>query len=263
MPIPKSTNGEMPFLDHLEELRWRIIYAGIGLVIGVAAGLTLAFHFDLVALLARPVLPFMGGQKLIVTHPADLFSIQLQLAFAIGIGISAPVIGYQLWAFMAPALHSNEKRVVIPVLVAGTILFLFGVGMAWYLVLPMTLKWFYGLRGSSIQPMYSASEYIGFVTDLGLAFGVAFELPLLLVALSALGIVSARALSSTRKFAVVIIWGAASIISPGDVVSVTIMLAVPLYLLYELSIIVAFLIERRRKARLAKQEREELASAAL
>src|SRR5206468_5809968 len=94
MPIPKSTNGEMPFLDHLEELRWRIIYAGIALAIGVAVGLTLAFHYDLVAFLAKPALPFMGGQKLIVTHPADLFSIQLQLAFAVGIGISAPVIGY-------------------------------------------------------------------------------------------------------------------------------------------------------------------------
>src|SRR5512140_657619 len=105
MPIPKSSNGEMPFLDHLEELRWRIIYAGIGLVIGVGIGLALAFRYDLVSILAAPAMPYMGGQKLIVTHPADLFSIQLQLAFAIGIGISAPVIGYQLWAFMSPALH--------------------------------------------------------------------------------------------------------------------------------------------------------------
>jgi sec-independent protein translocase protein TatC len=263
MPIPKSSNGEMPFLDHLEELRWRIIYAGIALVVGVGIGLALAFKYDLVTILAAPALPYMGGQKLIVTHPADLFSIQIQIAFAIGIGISAPVIGYQLWAFMAPALHSNERRVVIPVLFVGALLFLFGVGMAWFLVLPMSLKWFYGLRGASIQPMYSASEYIGFVTNLGLAFGVAFELPLLLVALSALGIVSAKGLASTRKFAVIIIWAAAAIISPGDAVTVTVALAVPLYLLYELSIVVAFFIERKRRLRLAKQEQEELASAAL
>src|SRR3954468_10036421 len=263
MPIPKSTNGEMPFLDHLEELRWRIIYAGVALVIGVAIGLAPAFRYDLVAVLWAPAIPYMGGQKLIVTHPVDIFSIRIQIAFVIGIGISAPVIGYQLWAFMSPALHSNEKRVVIPVLVAGAVLFLIGVSLSWFLVLPMSLKWFYGLIGTSLQPMYSASEYIGFVTDLALAFGVAFEMPLLLVALSALGIVSAKALASTRKFAIIIIWAAAAIISPGDAVTVTIALAVPLYLLYELSIVVAFFIERKRRACIAKREQEELASAAL
>jgi sec-independent protein translocase protein TatC len=263
MPIPKGSNGEMPFLDHLEELRWRIIYAGIALVIGVAIGLAIAFKYDLVAILSAPAVPYMGGQKLIVTHPVDFFSIRIQIAFVIGIGISAPVIGYQLWAFMAPALHSNERRVVIPVLMAGAVLFLIGVAMAWFIVLPMSLKWFYGLVGTSLQPMYMASEYIGFVTDLALAFGAAFELPLLLVALSALGIVSAKALASTRKFAVVIIWAGAAIISPGDAVTVTIALAVPLYLLYELSILVAYFIERKRRTRIAKREREELASAAL
>jgi sec-independent protein translocase protein TatC len=258
MPIPKSSNGEMPFLDHLEELRWRIIYAGIALVVGVGIGLALAFRYDMVTVLVAPALPYMGGQKLIVTHPADLFSIQIQIAFAIGIGISAPVIGYQLWSFMAPALHLNERRVVIPVLFVGALLFLFGAGMAWFLVLPMSLKWFYALRGASIQPMYSASEYIGFVTNLCLAFGAAFELPLLLVALSALGIVSAKGLASTRKFAVLIIWAGAAIISPGDAITVTFALAVPLYLLYELSIIVAFFIERKRRAKVANREREEL-----
>lgn len=253
----------MPFLDHLEELRWRIIYAGIALLIGVAIGLALAFKYDLVTILAAPALPYMGGAKLIVTHPVALFSIRIQIAFVIGIGIAAPIIGYQLWAFMAPALHQNERGLVIPVLTAGAILFFIGVAMAWFIVLPMSLKWFYGLAGVSLQPMYEASEYFGFVTNLCLAFGAAFELPLVLVALTALGIVSATALSKSRKFAVLIIWAVAAIISPGDAVTVTIALAVPLYLLYELSVVVGFFIERKRRNKRARDEKEELASAAL
>jgi len=257
MAIPKGTNGEMPFLDHLEELRWRIIYAGIALLVGVGIGMALAFQYDLVGILAAPAAPYMGGAKLIVTHPVSLFSIRIQIAFVIGIGIASPVIGYQLWAFMSPALHRTERRMVIPVLVAGAVLFLIGVAMAWFIVLPMSLKWFYGLAGNSLQPMYEASEYIGFVTNLALAFGAAFELPLLLVALSAFGIVTAKALSDARKYAFLVIWAGAAIISPGDAITVTIALAVPLYLLYELSVVVAFAIERRRRAKRAKEEREE------
>ena len=179
MPIPKSSNGEMPFLDHLEELRWRIIYAGIALVIGVAIGLS--WRSSTISVASVRCCHTLMAQKL-VSPSVDVFSIHIQIAFVIGFGISAPVIGYQIWAFMSPALHSNEKQVVIPVLMAGAVLFLIGVGMAWFIVLPMSLKWFYGLVGTSLQPMYMASEYIGFVTDLALAFGVAFELPLLLVA---------------------------------------------------------------------------------
>src|SRR5438270_12207638 len=149
MPIPKSTNGEMPFLDHLEELRWRIIYSAIALMIGVGIGLVIAFHYDIVGILAKPALPYMGGAKLIVTHPVTIFSIRIQIAFVVGIGIAAPVIGYQLWAFMSPALHLSERRIVIPVLAAGAVLFLIGVAMSWFLLLPMSLKCFYGLvRGS-------------------------------------------------------------------------------------------------------------------
>jgi sec-independent protein translocase protein TatC len=253
----------MPFLDHLEELRWRIIYAGIALLVGVGIGLALVFQYDLVAVVAAPAVPYMGGGKLIATHPVALFSIRIQIAIAIGIAIASPILGYQLWAFMSPALLASERKVVIPALLAGAVLFLIGASMAWFLVLPISLKWFYGLAGTSIQPMYDAAEYVGFVTNLILAFGAAFELPLLLVALSAMGIVSAKALSDSRKFAVLIIWAGAAIISPGDAVTVTIALAVPLYLLYELSVIVAFAIERKRRIRRAKEEQEELASAAL
>ena len=148
----------MPFLDHLEELRWRIIYSLIGLVIGLAFGLFVAFKFDLVALLFAPAKPFMGGQLLIVTSPTDILSIRIQLAFVMGLAIAAPVIGYQLWAFLSPALHKHERKIVIPVIAAGAVLFSIGVALAWFLVLPMSLKWFYGIKGEALQTMYSVSD---------------------------------------------------------------------------------------------------------
>lgn len=245
----------MPFLDHLEELRWRIIYALIGVVIGLAIGLYCSFAFNIIDLLQAPVLPYLKGGRLVILHPMDAFSIRIQIAFVIGLAVAAPVVGFQLWSFMAPALHKPEKRVVIPVLFAAAILFLCGVALAWFFVLPMSLKWLYGLVGDSLTPMYAAAAYFSFATNLALAFGLAFEVPLLLVALSALGIISASTLNKSRKFAILLIFIGAALISPGDAVIATIALAVPLYLLYELSVVVAFIIEKRRRV---AREREEL-----
>jgi sec-independent protein translocase protein TatC len=247
----------MPFLDHLEELRWRIIYSLIGVCLGLAIGLYCSFKFNIIDILQAPLLPFLKGHKLVILHPMDAFSIRIQIAFVIGLTVAAPIVGYQLWAFMAPALHKPEKRVVVPVLFAAALLFLAGVALAWFYVLPMSLKWLYGLVGDTLEPMYAASEYFSFATNLALAFGVAFEVPLLLVALSALGILSARTLNKSRKFAVLFIFIGAAIISPGDAVIATIALAVPLYLLYEVSVVIAFVIERRRRAR---KDAEELAA---
>lgn len=248
----------MPFLDHLEELRWRIIYSLIGLIIGVAIGLFCAFKYDILGLLQQPMLPYLNGRKLTILHPMDPFSIRIKLGFMIGLVVSAPVIVYQVWAFMSPALHKPEKRVMLPTLFAAVILFLVGVSLAWFIVLPVSLKWLYPLS-SAFDPSYTATNYFGFAANLALAFGAAFEMPLLIVALSALNIVSAKMLTKSRKFAVLFIWVGSAVVSPGDAITVTIAMAIPLYLLYELSIVVAFLIERKRAAR---QAREQVAAAA-
>ena len=261
MPIPKTASGEMPFLDHLEELRWRIIYSLVGIVIGLAIGLYCSFAFNLIDVLQAPLLPYLKGGRLVILHPMDAFTIRIQLAFVIGLTVAAPVVGFQLWSFLAPALHKPEKQVVLPVLFAAAFLFLGGVALAWFYVLPMSLKWLYGLVGDSLQPMYAASEYFSFATHLALAFGLAFEVPLLLVALVAMGILSANLLNRSRKFAVLIIFVLAAVISPGDAVIATIALAVPLYLLYEISVIVAFAIERRRRIRKERDEAELAAPA--
>ena len=108
MPIPKSQTGEMPFLDHLEELRWRIIYSLAALVVGIGIGFFVTIKFDLLLLLQAPVLPYLRGNHLVYTHPGDTFSVLMQMAFVVGIAAAIPVIAYQAWSFLAPALHKHE-----------------------------------------------------------------------------------------------------------------------------------------------------------
>ena len=246
----------MPFLDHLEELRWRIIYSLIGVVVGLAVGVFFSFWYDLIGILQEPLLPYLNGRKLVILAVMDAFTIKLQFAFVIGLVIGSPVIGYQVWAFLAPALHKQERKVVVPVLMAAGVLFSLGVALAWFFVLPLTLKWATGMAGTSFEVMYEAREYFGFVTMLALAFGIAFEVPLLLVALSALGILSANTLNKSRKFAVVLIFVASALLSPGDAIIATLAMAVPLYLLYELSVVFAFVMEKRRRAAKEREEAE-------
>ena len=210
--------------------------------------------------LQKPLLPFLRGNTLVYTHPGDTFTVLMQMAFVVGIGLALPVIGYQIWAFLSPALYKNERRIVIPVLVVAVVLFTAGVCMAYFLVLPMTLKFLFGLEATSLTPMITVTEYFGFVTSLCLAFGAIFEVPIVLVGLSAFGIISPQTLGKVRKFAVVISWIAAAIITPGDLFLTTLALAIPLYLLYEASVAVAWIIyrkkERRRKAELAAERSE-------
>jgi sec-independent protein translocase protein TatC len=208
-------------------------------------------------LLQQPVLQYLRGQHLVYTHPGDTFSTILQMSLVVGIALSLPVIGYNVWAFLSPALYRHERRVVIPVLLAATLLFISGVALAYFLVLPLTLKFLFGLEAESLTPMITVSEYFGFVTSMCLAFGGVFEVPIVIVGLSALGIVSPQALGKFRRYAVVIAYGAAAIITPGDLLTTTIALAIPLYLLYEVSVAVSYVIYRRKARRDAKLAADE------
>ncbi len=246
----------MPFLDHLEELRWRIIYSLIAILVGLAIGLYCAFALNLLDWLQEPLLPYLGGRRLVVLHPMDGFTIRLHLGFVVALAVAAPTIGYQLWAFLAPALHKPEKRVVLPLLFAAAVLFLAGVALAWFYVLPMSLKWFHMMNQGTLESMYTAKDYFSFATMLALAFGFSFEVPLLFVALVALGIMSASLLNRSRKFAVLGIFVLSAVVSPGDAIGTTLALAIPLYLLYEMSVVVAFIIERRRRTKKAREDAE-------
>lgn len=254
--MAKNSASEMPFLDHLEELRWRIIWSLGALIAGFAIGFTIVVKANLIRLLQTPIAPYLDG-KLVYTNPADPFSITLSVAIALGIVIAAPVIIYQVWAFLSPALHRHEKRVVIPVIVGAVLLFVGGVALAWFWVLPMLLGFLMTFQTESLQAMITASGYFTFVTTLALTFGAAFELPVLILALAALGLVTPEFLSRFRPYAFVLSFALSAFVTPGDIFLATIALTAPLYLLYELSVLLTRLIFRkRRKAAVAASTAE-------
>jgi sec-independent protein translocase protein TatC len=262
MPIPKSQSGEMPFLDHLEELRWRIIYSLGSALVCVGIGFWVTLHFDLVALLAKPIIDLLPSHALYFTHPSDKFSITLNTAMTCGIVLAAPVILYQAWVFLAPALHAHEKRVGLGVLFSGLVLFVAGAALAYIVVIPLALPWLLDFGTASMQPLITAEEYFGFVFAMVLTFGVSFELPIVVLALAALGIVTPQFLSKYRRHAIVIIVIIGAFLTPGDLVWTTIALAVPLYMLYELSVAAAYVIYRRKQRKLAQLEAEPSGGAA-
>ncbi len=249
--------AEMPFLDHLEELRWRLIWSLIALAVGIGVAFAVLIKFDIVAVLERPILPYLHGHKLVYTHPSDSFSIYMTSSFAIGIFLALPVIVYQLWLFVSPALFKHEKRMVIPVIFGAVFLFASGVALSFFVVLPLAISWLMGFQTASLEPMITASEYFGFALSMSLAFGLCFELPIVILALATLGIVTPKFLNTYRRHAIVLCVIVGAFLTPGDLVWTTIAMAVPLYLLYEVSVLLTYGIERRRRKRQVRLSADE------
>jgi len=237
----------MPFLDHLEELRWRLIKSIAAIVIGFIIGFIIVSRFNVLELLIDPIRPVIGSQKLKYLSPGDPFFITLGLALTVGGLIAFPIIAAQLWAFISPALLPREKRAIVPALYMGLVLFMCGVALAYYVVLPMTLRFFATWQTETLEQNIVIGPYIGLVVKILLAFGLLFELPVVVLVLSALGLITSKFLADKRRFAIAGIAFVAAIATPGDAVSLTIFMMGPLILLYELSIIIARLMERRRR----------------
>jgi len=259
-----GNNAEMPFLDHLEELRWRIIWSLVALVLGVVAAFIVLQQFDIFKFLERPILPYLNGNKLKYTHPADPFSVLISASFTIGIVIALPVILYQVWAFLAPALYRHEKRLVLPVIFGAIALFVSGVALSFFVVLPLAIGWLMSIAANTdaLEPMITYREYFSFAVNMSLAFGLCFELPIVILALAALGIVTPEFLRRYRRHALVLCVVAGALLSPGDLVWTTLLLAAPLYLLYELSVVLTVIVYRRRRKKAAQLAAEEAAEAA-
>ncbi|MDQ8154469.1 MAG: twin-arginine translocase subunit TatC [Gemmatimonadota bacterium] len=253
----REEQAEMPFLDHLEELRWRLIWSGGALLLAIVAAFTITSNFDVIGLLAIPAQESLHGQKLIYTHPADPFTILLQVSFALGVVGASPVIGYQIWAFLSPALHPHEKRVMIPVVMGALLLFLAGCALCVGWVLPITLKLLAGISSASLQQMISAADYFSFAVTLTLAFGAVFELPILILALTMLGLVTPATLAKFRRHAFVGSLIASALITPGDLIIATAMMFVPLYGLYEVSIILSWFVFRAKERKARREEEAE------
>jgi sec-independent protein translocase protein TatC len=253
-------NAEMPFLDHLEELRWRIIWSLAALILGVVAAFIVLQKFDIFKFLEGPILPYLQGNKLKYTHPADPFSVLITASFSIGVVIALPVILYQVWAFLAPALYKHEKRVVLPVIFGAIALFVSGVALSFYVVLPLAISWLMGIARNTdaLEPMITYREYFSFAVNMSLAFGLCFELPIVILLLATLGLVTPEFLRRYRRHALVLCVVAGALLSPGDLVWTTLLLAAPLYLLYELSVVLTMIVYRRRRKRQAQLAAEEV-----
>ena len=248
---------EMPFLDHLEELRRRLFWMAGAVVVGIAAAFFLLSELDIIRLLEQPILPLLNGQKLIYTAPGTSFRILLSASLILGVILASPVIVAQLWGFLSPALYAHEKKVVIPVLIAIVALFLAGVALSYFVVLPLTLRFLMSIESTALTPMISATEYFNFAISMCLAFGLIFEVPIAVLALTALGIITPAFLSRYRRHAIVICVVTASFITPGADPYSLFALTVPLYVLYELSVFVARFVVRGREKREAKRAAEE------
>jgi sec-independent protein translocase protein TatC len=251
----------MPFLDHLEELRWRLIWSLLALTIAFVVGFVLVDRLDVMGLLMRPIAPRLAGGKLFFTSPIEPFMITLKLAFFVGVVLASPVIIWQLWRFLSPALYAKERRVVLPVSLAAVALFLAGVAMAYFLILPTAIRVLFGFQSQSLQPIVTAKEYFGFAAQVVIAFGAIFELPLVLLLLVYLRVITAGFLSRNRRFAIAGNAFLSMLLAPPDLISMTLMM-VPVQLLYEVTVVIARIMERRRARAEAAAETVAAASGA-
>ena len=236
-------DDKLPFTTHLEELRKRLITCFIAVGIGFAA--SYGFKEILFQILVRPLTKVMKtGDTLIFTGLPEAFFTYLKVAFLSGLMLAAPVVIYQFWMFVAPGLYEKEKRLLLPIVFLSTLFFLGGALFGYFIVFPWGFKFFLGFATDTIRPLPSMKEYLGFSAKLLLAFGLVFELPLVITFLAKLGLVSVAFLKKNRKYAILLFFAGAAILTPPDVVT-QIMMAIPLMLLYEISIIGARIFGRK------------------
>ena len=240
-----NPRGEMPFLDHLEELRRRIFKAGIAFVLCAIAGFGVVHYMRVTAILIRPALPYLPNGKLAVFHPLSPFMFELKLSLILGVLFASPIILFQLWLFFSPALEKRERRIIVPALYSGLLLFAAGVAVAYFGALPVSLKFLYSFQSDTTNWMIGLEEYASFVLMLLLTFGIIFELPIIIMILASLGLVTPKFLRTYRRHFIVIATVAASAMSPGDAMTVTFMMMVPMILLYEVGIILAIFVKKK------------------
>lgn len=238
-----DSSEKLPFMSHLEELRKRLIVCAIA----TGIGFVIAYFFSerLFQILIAPlkaVLP--EGERLVFTDLPEMFFTYIKVAFIAGILAAAPVIFYEIWMFVAPGLYQNEKRYLIPFVVCSTFLFVGGALFGYFIVFPFGFKFFIGFTNEYVKALPKVKEYFSFSIKLLFAFGIVFELPVVMFFLAKMGIVTPELLKKKRKYAVLLTFTLAAILTPPDVITQC-MMAVPLILLYEVGIIVARLARKK------------------
>jgi len=234
---------KLPFTAHLEELRQRLLISLIAIAIGTV--ISFAFAKQLFYILARPLVKILPpDQPMIFTALTEAFFTYFKVALLSGFVLASPVVFYQLWKFIAPGLYEHEKRFVVPFVISATVFFLIGGLFAYFIVFPFGFKFFLGFSTGYLKLLPKMNEYFSLTLKLLFAFGLIFEMPVITFFLAKMGVVNAQMLSSKRRYAIVIIFIAAAILTPPDV-GTQLLMAGPLLLLYEISIWVARIFGRK------------------
>jgi sec-independent protein translocase protein TatC len=247
-------DSKMPLLDHLIELRSRLLWSFLALAI--AFGISLYFARPIFGFLVQPLLA-SGQTRLIYTAIFEAFFVEIKVAFFAATFFSFPVFATQLWRFVAPGLYNKEKRAFLPFLLATPVLFIIGASMAYFIAIPVALEYLLGFGGSvggvEQQALPGVDNYLNFVMKFIFGFGISFLLPVLLMLLERAGIVTLEQLKSARRYAIVGAFAIAAVLTPPDVVS-QLLLAIPLCILYELALIAIWFTRRRRNKAEAAEE---------
>jgi sec-independent protein translocase protein TatC len=239
---PNEELGAMTLVEHLTELRTRLFIACVAIAVGAVIAFLL--YNRILDFLVHPYCAIKKGNcKLYVTSPLEGIAVRLKIAGYGGLMIASPVVLWELWRFITPGLHKQEKRYAIPFIVASTGLFFFGVLIA-YLTFPKALEFLISIGGADLQEIFSPKDYVSFFLKIMLAFGLAFEFPVVLVFLELVRVVTSKRLSSWRRPAIVIIVAAAAVITPSQDPYSLFGMAVPMYIFYELSILIGKLLKR-------------------
>ncbi len=257
LPAKAADNPDshvMPLIDHLMELRRRLIFSIAFLILAFLG----CYHFSehIYGFLVQPLADaeaLIGGPKrMIYTHLAEAFVTQIKVTFFAAAFLTFPIFSNQIWKFVAPGLYRHEKNAILPFLFSAPILFFMGGALAYYVVMPLAWQFLLGFQTTAsvsvlpIQLEARVGEYLSIAMTLLFAFGLAFQMPVLLILLARVGVLTSAGLASKRRYAIILMFIFAAVVTPPDVVS-QLSLAVPMCILYELSIIGARMVEKKRE----------------
>jgi sec-independent protein translocase protein TatC len=239
-----ESSAKMSFLEHLDELRHRLIVSISA--VGIAFVGCFSFSARIYDFLAVPITQNLSGAKLAYTNPTDPFTIYMKVALLAGVFVASPIVLWQIWLFISPGLYAHEKRFALPFIFSTSILFLLGGAFAYYIALPMSFRFLINL-GSSFTPVVTITEYLDLILTVILGCAIIFQIPILIFFLTIFGIVNARFLIRNLRYAILIIFVVAAVLTPTSDIPNMLIFSTPMLLLYLVGILVSWIFGKKRK----------------